>query len=212
MASQRRPVAPSPVHADAIWRRRLDSESFLNTYTAATHRLQKSATGESLLPSRPSPHAHASAAVRSLLTGSSSAAALDTTLDLPRPTTGESLALSSCSSHNRLTAASAISFPGLNGSSRLYPPFHPEIRPLPRSHSSRTLSLLLREQHPPTRNEVLEARFPSAATWSVYDTAPMRPSLRAALEESYDGLRWFQGSWRARHSRTPRPEAIARDR
>ena len=62
-----------------------------------------------------------------------------------------------------------------------------------------------------TRSEKVDLLFPGRG-WSLYSSAPLRPTLRAALEDravNEAQLRWKNGRWVLAGSLTPRSEALA---
>ena len=118
--------------------------------------------------------------------------------------------LSSCSSYHSITAASQISFPGIEGKLASRASFNP-VTGSPTHHlkSSRTLPLLERSV---SNQEVVDARWLPTGI-DKFSTAPLRPSLRAAIEQNSElQTRFMNGAWRHRVSRTPRSEVFARAR
>ena len=116
------------------------------------------------------------------------------------------------SSHGNLTSASMISFSGAGAGGHPRPQT-PTITPglWTPLRSSKTSGSSRARMMPTT--DVVDARFPGQ-TWGVYNTAPYRPSLRAALEAMHtDDMRWVHGAWRPRGGNsTPRSERVARMR
>ena len=118
--------------------------------------------------------------------------------------------LSSCSSYHSITSASQISFPGIEGKLASRVSFNPVTgSPTCALRSSRTLPLLERQV---SKQEVVDARWLPTKT-DKFSTAPLRPSLRAAIEQNSElQTRFMNGAWRHRVSRTPRSEVFARAR
>ena len=62
-----------------------------------------------------------------------------------------------------------------------------------------------------TRSEKVDLLFPGLG-WSLYSAAPLRPTLRAALQDRATNeaqLRWKNGRWVLAGSLTPRSEELA---
>lgn len=146
------------------------------------------------------------------------------------------LTVSSSNSSFYLTSANMISYPGRKASRTSSLASLPSVRTIELPHSStdarlssgsfggpstfraeepQRVSVAARFllQHNPSVVQVLEAKWP-ATHWGVYNTAPYRPSLRAAIADMHKSdLRWKNGQWVPREKvATPRSEGNARYR